>query len=825
MADERNALTEWMQGGKGIVLALVRNRALENRLKGAFTGRFALHAVCDRTEAEDFLDGYWGQISLVLIDFDIPDHEGEKFLLDIRQNKESVYLPVLVMSENAGTVAKALDHGANECLMLPLQDTSILALRCRNLIRLSESVQALERDMYDSLTGLLSTRGFLSLAGRRQEADPHPEEGYYVLFDLSQFKLFNVNFGNDRGDQVLIKTAEIISNVFGDDLIARFADDHFVVYTKNPSLDEAIRQVADQVRLLEKDYVLNIRAGVYPNQLGVQEPNNSINYAKIACDSIRSTSDVCCYYEKGQKEKAELYKYLADRVDQAAEEGWIQVWYQPVIRSLTGQLCSKEALTRWIDPERGFLSPGIFIPALEERHLIAHLDAYVIRKVCSDLKEQLDRGEEAVPVSFNLSRIDFTTGNPFNFVEKTRKEYGIPTDLLCVEITESTIMSDMDMIHQQIEQFRSAGYQVWMDDYGSGYSSLNVLKDFDFDEIKIDMVFLSSFSEKSKQIIKSSISMAKALGIHTLAEGVETKEQFEFLRGIGCEKIQGYYFGKPMSKDAFAEHMAELQIEPEPHTMRKYYEAVGLADLMSSASLALIEDDDGTLRLAYTNQLYRDALASMGTTQVAHAEKNLNAPGSAMTRAYRRYAEKAEQTAEPVVVVYPDRGQTMRLTLQQIASHGTRHMLRACLENLQIGKINERQHAIDSYLRILALIYDMANILHLDEDYAEVLIRNSSFHDYGEKIDGLDQLRHRYARESISPDDAERYLTFSDPATIPERIRHSKVGFLIASFDTLRSDGKTYEARLHLITMVPNTDNRLAVEFVRNTAIGEEAEE
>lgn len=194
-----------------------------------------------------------------------------------------------------------------------------------------------------------------------------------------------------------------------------------------------------------------------------------------------------------------------------------------------------------LDPVKGFLSPGDFIPLFEEMNLSYKVDRYVIQEVTQGLCGRIDKGEKLVPVSINLSRADFQMMDP---------------------LTE---------LNQAIHNFRQAGYEVWMDDFGSGYSFLNYLKNFEFDEIKLDMIFMKDFDEASKKILTACVKMAKDLGIHTLAEGVETKQQLDFLQSIGCERIQGFYYSKPLPTGEFAKLVAEKGIEIENWQQSKFY--------------------------------------------------------------------------------------------------------------------------------------------------------------------------------------------------------------------------------------------------------------
>lgn len=253
----------------------------------------------------------------------------------------------------------------------------------------------------------------------------------------------------------------------------------------------------------------------------------------------------------------DIRDHVIRHLDEAIEKHWLQVYYQPVIRMMTGELCGMEALARWIDPEIGFLSPGSFIPVLEQVRLIHRLDAFVLEEVCRTLRQRLDENLPITPVSFNLSRYDFDMMDVFAFIENTRRKYAVPRDFLHIEITESVLAQDSRVIQQALTHLRQEGYEIWLDDFGSVYSSLNILKDYTVDLIKLDMGFLRSFTEKSRSIISSVIGMAKDLGIKTLAEGVETQEHADFLAAIGYGRQQGYFYGLPRPLAGTLAHIEE----------------------------------------------------------------------------------------------------------------------------------------------------------------------------------------------------------------------------------------------------------------------------
>ncbi len=258
-------------------------------------------------------------------------------------------------------------------------------------------------------------------------------------------------------------------------------------------------------------------------------------------------------FHDGMSRELELQQHILDTLNSAMSNGYITVLYQPIVRLSTGKICGAEALARWNDPEKGIIPPNEFIPTLENYREIHKLDIYAVKKVCDDYRLRNEAGLPVVPLSVNLSRLDFELCDIIREIESAVTVSKIPRNMMNIELTESINDEDMTVLNLGIERFRAMGYEIWMDDFGSGYSSLNVLKDYNFDTIKFDMKFLNGFdirkSEKAKYIISSNLQMARLMGMQALAEGVETAGQLEYLRSIGFDKAQGYYFGRPMKLD------------------------------------------------------------------------------------------------------------------------------------------------------------------------------------------------------------------------------------------------------------------------------------
>ena len=403
----------------------------------------------------------------------------------------------------------------------------------------------------DALTGLLTRASF------HEHARGITGAGLAVVwFNLDNFKMFNKRFGFERGDDILREIALILGGTFpadGASLLARFSDDNFVVLTDWATVEMNIDTVQEYLYSLHENVTLRLRAGIYFPSEG-DDIRSSCDRAKLACDSIRKNHSVSsCMFHDAMSRELELQQYILDTLDTAISRGYISVLYQPIVRLSTGKICGTEALARWNDPEIGIISPAEFIPTLENYREIHKLDIYAARKVCRDYSARKSAGLPLVPVSVILSRLDFELCDIIGEIESAAAVCDIPRRMINIEITESINDEDMTVLNLGIEKLRALGYEVWMDDFGSGYSSLNVLKDYSFDTIKFDMKFLHGFdinkSEKAKYIISSNLEMARLMGMEALAEGVETALQLEYLRSIGFDKAQGYYFGRPMKLD------------------------------------------------------------------------------------------------------------------------------------------------------------------------------------------------------------------------------------------------------------------------------------
>ncbi len=655
----------------------------------------------------------------------------------------------------------------------------------------------------DPLTGLLTRKQFFMDAYEvihRAEADGTYDQYAIIYTNICKFKHYNVRFGVDTGDAVLREIAGILQ---ADDAVeARFSSDHFVILTRRSELEERLLLAAQRFEENYGQFGIKLKVGVYEiNDQGISL-ERACDLAAFACDSIKDAKSVIKFFDQEMSRTLRKEAYVIQNLEQALEDGSIQVYYQPIIRSINGALCGLEALARWRTADYGFISPGEFIPALENNQQITRLDLHVLNEVCRDIRRKQELGYITVPVSINLSRFDFISCDIFNEVEHAVLRHGIARDMLCIEITESMIISDPELLKDVISRFREAGYQVWMDDFGSGYSSLNVLDDYTFDEIKLDMKFLRRFDQKSKQLIRSIISMAKELKLETLAEGVETQEQYDFLREIGCGKVQGYLFSRPLPQDELHQLYLGREQEIETRLWHRYYEQLGKINFITDRPLAIVDYNGDSFHMLYVNQQYRNVWKELHIDGEQAVSEMLNAKASPLYVQYRNLLNDLKTDDDYHQLEYAINGQHVRLRAKLIYQEQE--------HKLCIGELINLTHTIrantdqkDYVYRMMYAMYDSIYLLDLRERMIEPVMPGSNYHQLN--ILSQKQLDINWIAESIIEwEDQADFLEFINPATLVDRIRQEEKYYITKLFRTRAANG-SYLWTLHTVQLIPGT--------------------
>ncbi|MEE5987938.1 EAL domain-containing protein [Ligilactobacillus equi] len=501
-----------------------------------------------------------------------------------------------------------------------------------------------------------------------------------VHFNFLDFQLYNASHSIEEGNTLLTEFGQLLQTKFSTKLVTRLAADNFVVgYQGSDTLDLVASVHQEMMRRGQK-----VEAGIYFYQNQVDVPT-ACDFAQAACrkNRFRANTYWTVYSEELREEMVQA-RYLRENLDQAIAAGHLKIHYQPIVRVLTGKPSSLEALTRWHDPRYGLLGPSTYVPILEASHLCYKVDMYVIEKTCQDLRQALDAGRPVVPVAINLSRDDFEFFDCVDYIETTLQRYGLDRRYLRIEITESTAMENPKLIQKAIMRLHQAGYSIWMDDFGSAYSSLNTLKDFAFDGIKLDGAFMRQLNDKSKEIVSSVINMAKKLGMHTLAEGVETRAQYDFLYEIGCEKIQGYYYGRPLLLD---EQIINLEMQAmgwENQSDEELYDQLSSLQITSHSRLFLIGDDGQKLKVLYLSKKIKRMLDQGGyRTDFEFIDQIINNSLTSLGQKLKQAVMRVHQDVSPVNLILTwDNTYRLHFTLRKVASLATRQIYLLVLDEV-----------------------------------------------------------------------------------------------------------------------------------------------
>ena len=437
-----------------------------------------------------------------------------------------------------------------------------------------EKIRQLED--YDPLTGLLNGNGFRKRVAELLRA--HPDHPYFLSYNnIRDFKFINDSLGREAGDALLRFWAEkSMGNLSKEEAIGRIDGDHFAVLRiiageEQMRSDERNVFIPVQNFFIRqgKEHRVQIVSGIYvltPKDFRQVDVDHMLDLARVAEKRIRdSRKGNFAFYNPEQWQQGKRIAEIINYLPSAIQAGEIQVWYQPQVDYGKGIITGAEALCRWDHTRLGWLYPFDFIATLEEAGLIFDLDRFVWETVCRDLHRWNEAGDRR-SVSVNISRDDIREDRdiPEHFLNLIRK-YDLTPDQLRIEITETAYAENPEFLITTTERLRSAGFQVEMDDFGSGYSSLHMLKEVPVDRIKLDLHFLTASGnpEKSRIIIRCMVQMVHQLGMEIIAEGVETKEQAEFLRDTGCAEMQGYYFYKPLPAEEFEKTLLRPGFGPE----------------------------------------------------------------------------------------------------------------------------------------------------------------------------------------------------------------------------------------------------------------------
>ncbi|MGN0804296.1 MAG: EAL domain-containing protein [Candidatus Coproplasma sp.] len=578
-------------------------------------------------DALELLKGKEG-IALILLDVMMPVMDGYTFLDRIKEDKELSLIPVIVLTEGNSEEAEisALAHGATDFVPKPYRPQVILH-RIESIINLRETAAMVNQLRYDRLTGIYTKEYFFQKVLERLQENPD-KDYCIVCSNIENFKLFNDVYGVEAGDELLKETATVMRKMIGDSgVCGRFSADRFVC------LQEMVKEEEDRANFGKFNVSVSpnmkkavMRWGIYAICDRSVPVEQMCDRAMLAVNSIKGTyNQFFAVYDDVLRDKLLREKSITDAMEGALSRGEFVVYFQPKYSLTDNSLVGAEALVRWKHPVYGLIPPNEFIPLFEKNGFISRLDKYVWEQVCLKLKQWKDIGYTLVPVSVNVSRADIYRPNLEDYFAELIKKYCVEPCYLHLEITESAYAENQEQIISTVNNLRNLGFDIEMDDFGSGYSSLSMLSRMKLDVLKLDMKFVRNETAKplENSILNDVINMAHRLNLKVVAEGVETREQMRRLQTVGCDYVQGYFLAKPMPVAEF-ENLLAVQRKNLSVTHRE------ALSVLSDKYTVLIADEDENFR-DKVNHTFNDEYNVIQTADVQTAIDSVNKYGEDVT--------------------------------------------------------------------------------------------------------------------------------------------------------------------------------------------------
>jgi len=498
------------------------------------------------------------RLSLVLLDIIMPKLDGFGVLKQLFNDSLLSRIPVIVLTSEKAAEIKSLQLGAADFLSKPYDAPEVIQARVRHAIKLFEDANIIRATENDALTGLYTKEFFFEYGHQFDQF--HPELAMdAIVVNFNRFHFLNELYGRAFGDKVLCNIADSLRDIISDScgIACRYDADAFYLYVAHQKdYDRMLNRMLKGLAKVIKTPELRIRVGVYSDMYRATTLEDRFDRALQACNSLRNQYNAAvAVYDMDMHEKEVYSAKLLEDFESALEQKQFKVCYQPKynVKGTEPILCSAEALVSWQHPEFGRIRPSIFIPLFEENGLVQRLDRYVWREVATQMKKWRDEYDVTMPVSVNVSRVDIYDPEMMDYLISLVEEFEIDTADYLLEITESAYTDNSKQIVDVVKKLRAAGFKVEMDDFGSGYSSLNMLTSLPIDALKLDMDFIRNITEDHKELrmVELVLEIAEFLKVPVIAEGVESEEQYELLRKAGCDIIQGFYFSRPIMAEEF----------------------------------------------------------------------------------------------------------------------------------------------------------------------------------------------------------------------------------------------------------------------------------
>ena len=589
-------------------------------------------------EAFDKIEETKSSLSLIFLEINVTEKESFKLLQKLNQTGLLKEIPGIITTKTANTDLEilCLKNGASDFIVRPY-NTDLVLYRTKSIIRLWDNAGLISRFGNDILTGLYSLNNFYRRVIKILEKN-HEKEYLFIYTDVDDFKIINTRYGIKVGDDLLKYIAKKFKDFVGSDgVVGRIGADNFAMLIPRersiPSHDVNSKYEEFFSDSMVKGFAL--KCGV----VLIKDRNLSVteicDRAKVAVSSIKNQYGVhYVVYDDSMIKNLLRENELSDCMVDSLDKKEFKLYFQPKHASETGVLSGAEALVRWNHPKFGLISPGEFIPLFERNGFITKLDKYMLEVTCSTLKAWKEEGLPVVPVSVNISRIDFIGSGVANRIAKIVDSYGLPPELIHLEVTESAYNNNPQQIIETVSELRNLGFLIEMDDFGSGYSSLNMLSELPIDILKLDMRFMETQNDRiqngKRNILSFIISLSKWLQLTTIAEGVETKKEFELLKSMGCNLIQGYYFSKPIPSEDFkkyiVEHTSSCELSKQIDATKELANPYDKELFKEKPTILVVEDIEHNRKILENllNPYYQVVTANNGKEACDYLEENKN---------------------------------------------------------------------------------------------------------------------------------------------------------------------------------------------------------
>lgn len=540
-----------------IILTVEDNEINRAILRETLTPEYDVLEAENGKEALDILAANADKVSLILLDVMMPVMDGYTFLDHLKNDQRLSLIPVIVMTQSDAETDEiaALSHGATDFVPKPYRPEVILH-RVKSIINLRETAAMINELQYDRLTGVYNHEYFYQMVKKRLAEDPDGEYSI-VCSNIDNFKLVNDTFGNKAGDELLKEIASISKLTVGDTgFCGRFGADRFLCFQKtdiehNDRNDFGLRLDFEMSSILKS---ITMHWGIYEIKDRSIPVEQMCDRALLAVNSIKGKyNQLFKIYDDSLRDNLIFENTITQDLDKSLKDENFIIYYQPKYSLKDNGITGAEALIRWNHPVFGMMNPGEFIPLFEKNGHIPKLDIYVWEHVLMNMNKWRKNGIEILPVSVNVSRADMFHFDVVKVLKELTCKYKIEPEYLHLEITESAYTESSLMIVEAVDKLREAGFVVEMDDFGSGYSSLNMLSRMRLDILKLDLEFTQSETAKKEEdsILEDIIVMAHKMHLKIMAEGVENESQLQRLKKAGCDYVQGYYLAKPMCEDEY----------------------------------------------------------------------------------------------------------------------------------------------------------------------------------------------------------------------------------------------------------------------------------